>query len=258
MGIVSGAAALQPRLARVFNAAGIPVKEGYGQTEASPVIAVNLFGKGDWRIGTVGPVLPGMEVNIADDGEILVKGPNVMLGYYKNPELTAQTIDKDGWLHTGDVGVMVEDKFLKITDRKKELFKTSGGKYVAPQVIENKFHESFFIDQIMVVGENKKTISALIVPAFPYLLEWCTANGIRFETREEMIKNEKVLKKYAGIRDELNRGFSETERVKQFILLNNEWGIPSGELTPTLKLKRKVILEKYKKQIAELYREEPI
>jgi len=254
IGIVSGAAALQPRLARVFNAAGIPVKEGYGQTEASPVIAVNLFEKGNWRIGTVGPPLPDVEIKIAEDGEILVKGPNVMLGYYKNPELTAETIDADGFLHTGDVGIM-DGKFLKITDRKKELFKTSGGKYIAPQVIENKFRESFFIDQVMVVGENKKTVSALIVPAFPHLQEWCTANGLKFETREEMLANEKVLKKYAEIRDELNRGFSDIERIKQFALLNDEWTVHTGEITPTLKLKRKVIMEKYKTQIAGFYRE---
>jgi long-chain acyl-CoA synthetase len=255
-GIVSGAAALQPRLARIFNAAGIRVREGYGQTETSPAIAVNDFKKGRCRIGTVGPALPGVTIKIAPDGEICIKGPNVMLGYYKQPELTAQVIDEEGWLHTGDIGELVDGEFLKITDRKKELFKTSGGKYVAPQVIENKFKESFLIDQIMVLGENKKTVSALIVPSLPSLSAWCEQQGLTFKTKEEMLRSQQVIKKYAEIRDDFNKRFSEVEKVKKFVLLLDEWSVDSGEITPTLKLKRKVILDKYKSIIADLYNDE--
>jgi long-chain acyl-CoA synthetase len=255
-GIVSGAAALQPRLARIFNAAGIKVREGYGQTETSPAIAVNDFKKGRCKIGTVGPPLPGIQVKIDPDGEICVKGPNVMLGYFKQPELNKQVIDNEGWLHTGDIGQMVDGEFLKITDRKKELFKTSGGKYVAPQVIENKFKESFLIDQIMVVGENKKTISALIVPSLPSLSAWCEQQGLAFQTTEEMLKSQQVIKKYAEIRDEFNKRFNEVEKVRRFVLLLDEWSVDSGEITPTLKLKRKVILDKYKNIISDLYNDE--
>jgi long-chain acyl-CoA synthetase len=254
-GIVSGAAALPPYLARIFNAAGIVVKEGYGQTESSPVIAVNRFEKGWSRIGTVGPPIPGVEIKIAEDGEICIKGPNVMLGYYKHPELTAEAIDKEGWLHTGDVGMLVDNRFLKITDRKKELFKTSGGKYVAPQVIENSFKESSLIEHIMVVGENKKSVSAIIVPAIPSLQAWCEENGLSFSSNEEMLSHPMVVKKYSQVRDEYNKGLSEVEQVKKFTLLLSDWSIESGELTPTLKLKRKVIMEKYEHIIAELYKE---
>jgi len=256
IGIVSGAAALQPRLARIFNTAGIKVREGYGLTEASPAIAVNDFKKGKCMIGTVGPPLPGMDVKIDADGEICVKGPNVMLGYYKQPELTATVIDKDGWLHTGDIGQWVNGGFLKITDRKKELFKTSGGKYIAPQVIENYFKESFLIDHIMVIGENKKTVSALIVPAIPTLSAWCEQQGLAFQTKEEMLKSPPVVKKFAELRDEFNKKFSEVEKVKKFVLVPDEWTVDTGEITPTLKLKRKVIEEKYKSLIAEIYGDE--
>ncbi len=256
IGVVSGAAALQPRLARIFNTAEIKVREGYGLTEASPAIAVNDFKRGKCMIGTVGPPLPGMEVKIAADGEICVKGPNVMLGYYKQPELTATVIDEDGWLHTGDIGELVGGEFLKITDRKKELFKTSGGKYIAPQVIENYFKESFLIDHIMVIGENKKTVSALIVPAIPSLTAWCEQQGLAFQTKEEMLKSQQVMKKFAELRDEFNKKFSEVERVKKFILVPDEWTVDTGEITPTLKLKRKVIQEKYKQVIAEIYKDE--
>ena len=253
-GIVSGAAALQPRLSRVFSAAGIPVKEGYGQSESSPVVAVNRFYKKGVRIGTVGPPIPHVAVRIAEDGEILVSGANVMMGYYKRPDLTAETIDAEGWLHTGDVGI-IEDGFLKITDRKKELFKTSGGKYVAPQVLENKYKESFFIEQIMVIGENRKTVSAMIVPAFAVLKKWCTENNIPFTTKHEIVKNPEVIKHYAKIRDGFNKTFSDVEKVKKFALIPEEWTVDTGELTPTLKLKRKIIMAKYADIVADLYNE---
>jgi long-chain acyl-CoA synthetase len=243
-------------LARIFNGAGIPVREGYGQTESSPVVAVNRFESEGCRIGTVGTAIPGVEVKLADDGEILVKGPNVMLGYYKRPDLTADTISPDGWLHTGDIGTWVENKFIKITDRKKELFKTSGGKYVAPQVIENQYKESPFIEQIMIVGENRKTVSALIVPAIPKLEEWVRQQGLTYSGREEMLRLPEVNKKYASIRDEFNKKFSDVEKVKKFALIPSEWSVETGEMTPTLKLKRKVIAEKYKGVIGELYGDE--
>ena len=255
VGVVSGGAALQPRLAKIFNAAGIGLREGYGQSEASPVIAVNRYGKDDNRIGTVGEPIPGVAVKIGHDGEILVKGPNVMLGYYKNPTLTAETIDADGWLHTGDIGIL-DGKFLKITDRKKELFKTSGGKYIAPQVIENKFKESFLIEQIMVVGENRKSISAIIVPAIPSLQKWCESNGLGGLSVPEMIEHPMVLKKYAEIRNEFNKQFSDVEKVKRFTLVAQEWTVDSGDMTPTLKLKRRILMEKYKDVLAELYNED--
>lgn len=255
-GIFCGAAALQPRLARIFNGAGITVCEGYGQTESSPVIAVNHMEPEDMRFGTVGLPLDGVEVKIAQDGEILVKGPNVMLGYYKRPDLTEQTIDEDGWLHTGDVGTWVEGRFLKITDRKKELFKTSGGKYVAPQVIENQFKESDFIEQVMIIGENRKTISAMIVPSFMNLENWAKERGMSYTNREDLLRSAEVLKHYASIRDGFNKKFSDVEKVKKFVLLPDEWSVDTGELTPTLKLKRKVIMEKYKHVVQEIYNED--
>jgi long-chain acyl-CoA synthetase len=253
-GIVSGAAALQPRLARVFSAAGIPVKQGYGQTESSPVVAVNRFYKEGGRFGTVGPPIPDVLVKIAKDGEILVKGDNVMMGYYKRPDLTAETIDSEGWLHTGDVGEMREG-FLAITDRKKELFKTSGGKYIAPQVIENKFKESFMIGEIMIIGENRKTISAMIVPNFTALRSWCEENKIHFSSKEEITTHPLVVKHYGTIRDGFNKQFSDVEKVKKITLLPDEWTIEKGEITPTLKLKRKFIMEKYAAVVADLYNE---
>ncbi|RYY28877.1 MAG: long-chain fatty acid--CoA ligase, partial [Chitinophagaceae bacterium] len=193
---------------------------------------------------------------IAEDGEILARGPNIMLGYYKRPDLTAQTIDADGWLHTGDVGTWVEGRFLKITDRKKELFKTSGGKYVAPQVIENQYKESEYIEQIMIVGENKKTISALIVPSFNNLKIWTEQKGLSFSTKNEILESPEVHKLFASVRDGFNKKFGDVEKVKKFVLLPDEWSVDSGEMTPTLKLKRKVIMEKYKTVIHEIYRDE--
>ena len=250
--IITGSAACQIRLLRIFNAAKIPIYEGYGPTENSPVISVNRRTPGGMKFGTVGPVLDGQEVKIEKDGEICVKGPSVMLGYYKRPDLTAETII-DGWLHTGDIGVFEDEKFLKITDRKKELFKTSGGKYVAPQPIENKMRESRFIEQIMVVGADKKFVSALIVPSVLNLTEWLKENNIEYSSIANALKNPEVIKFYKSIVDELNESFNHVEQIKKFILLPAEWTIEDGELTPTLKLKRKVILEKYSSDIEEIY-----
>jgi long-chain acyl-CoA synthetase len=254
--LVSGGAALQPRLARVFWAAKIVVLEGYGLTETSPVIAVNnTMKKNAVRFGTVGPVIPGVEVKIAEDGEILCKGPNVMKGYYKRPDLTAEVIDKDGWFHTGDIGLLEENRFLKITDRKKEIFKTSGGKYIAPQALENKFKESMFIEQLMIIGENKKFAAAIVVPAFAHLKTWCEMKGIPCSTNEEMISNEEVKARIKKEIDEYNRNFGQTEQVKKIELVPTEWTPATGELTPTLKLKRKLIAERNKELIEKIYAE---
>ena len=250
--IVTGGAACQVRLIRIFTAAGIPIFEGYGPTENSPVISVNRKEKGGTRFGTVGPVIDGQQVKLEADGEICVKGPSVMMGYYKRPDLTAETIS-DGWLHTGDIGVFEENKFLKITDRKKELFKTSGGKYVAPQPIENKMKESPFVEQMMVVGAEQKFVGALIVPSLPNLREWMQHKGIPFTTAEDAVNNPKVLDLYRELVDSFNKFFNHVEQIKKFELLPNEWTIDTGELTPTLKLKRKVIMEKYKAAIERIY-----
>ena len=252
--IVSGGAALQPRLARVFWAARITVLEGYGLTETSPVIAVNNTNiPNSVMIGTVGPVIEDVQVKIEEDGEILCKGPNVMKGYYKRPDLTAEVIDAEGFFHTGDIGVMVDNRFLKITDRKKEIFKTSGGKYVAPQALENKFKESQFIEQMMVVGENKKYAAALVVPAFAHLKAWCESNGIKYESNETIIHNPDVISKIKSEIDQYNMSFSQTEQVKKFILLPAEWTPQSGDLTQKLSLKRKVIMERNKEAIDKMY-----
>ncbi|HRH65525.1 MAG TPA: long-chain fatty acid--CoA ligase [Bacteroidia bacterium] len=253
--IVSGGAALQPRLARVFWSANIPVLEGYGLTETSPVIAVNNLEENGAMFGTVGPVIQGVEVAFAEDGEILCKGPNVMLGYYNRPDLTAEVMDANGYFHTGDIGVMMNERFLKITDRKKEIFKTSGGKYIAPQALENKFKESSFIEQIMVIGENRKFPSALIVPSFPHLRKWCEIKGIPFTTPEEMIRHDEIIDRIQKEVEEFNADFGKTEQIKKFELLSREWTIESGELTATLKLRRKIIMEKFSMQIEKMYAE---
>ena len=250
--IVTGGAACQVRLIRIFTAAGIPIYEGYGPTENSPVISVNRKAKGGTKFGTVGPVIDGQEVKLEADGEICVKGPSVMMGYYKRPDLTSETII-DGWLHTGDIGIFEDGKFLKITDRKKELFKTSGGKYVAPQPIENKMKESPFVEQMMVVGAEQKFVGALIVPSINNLKEWMLHKEIPFTTIEDAIHNPKVLDLYKELIDSFNKFFNHVEQIKKFELLPNEWTIDSGELTPTLKLKRKVIMEKYKGAIERIY-----
>lgn len=252
--IVTGAAACQVRLLKVFTAAKIVIMEGYGLTETSPVISVNRYDAGNRRFGTVGPVIEGVEVRLAEDGEITCKGDNVMMGYYKQPELTAQVISEDGWFHTGDIGVWVEGRFLKITDRKKEIFKTSGGKYVAPQPIENKMKESPFIEQMMVVGADRKFAGALIVPSMSNLTEWCQKHGIKNNgTIHQLLNDPKVIELYKGIVEDYNQQFNHVEQVKKFELLDSEWTIDGGELTPTLKLKRKVIMEKYRDAVERIY-----
>ena len=252
--IVTGAAACQVRLLRVFTAAKIVIMEGYGLTETSPVISVNRYDENNRRFGTIGPVIKGVEVKLAEDGEICCRGENVMMGYYKQPEMTEQVISKDGWFHTGDIGVWVENKFLKLTDRKKEIFKTSGGKYVAPQPIENKMKESPFIEQMMVVGAERKFAGALIVPNITNLRDWCGKNGVNSGgTVDQILRDPKVLELFKGIVEEYNQQFNHVEQVKKFELLDSEWTIDGGELTPTLKLKRKVIMEKYKDAIERIY-----
>jgi long-chain acyl-CoA synthetase len=231
----------------------MPILEGYGLTETSPVISVNSLEKGGMKFGTVGKPLKNVTVKIAEDGEIIVKGPNVMLGYYKNPELTKEVIDAEGFFHTGDIGEIDNEGFLKITDRKKEMFKTSGGKYVAPQQMENKFKESRFIEQIMVIGEGEKHPAALIVPDFEFLKSWANKKGISFTSNTDLIQNPKVIARFQEEIDKYNAHFGKWEQVKKFELLPEPWTIDSGELTPTLKLKRKVILQKYKDIIDKIY-----
>jgi long-chain acyl-CoA synthetase len=250
--INSGASALQPRLARVFWAAGIRVCEGYGLTETSPVVTASIGTKEEIRIGYVGKIVKDVEVKIAEDGEILVKGPNIMQGYYKEPEMTADVI-KDGWFHTGDIGVL-DGRYLKITDRKKEMFKTSGGKYIAPQAMENKFKESPLIEQLIVVGADRNYPAALIVPSFDGLKEFCKRSDIAYTTDAEMIQNEQVQEKYLSEVAKFNELFGNWEQIKRFELLDAPWGIETGELTPTMKLKRKVIMEKYTDRVEALYR----
>jgi long-chain acyl-CoA synthetase len=252
--IASGGAACQVRLIRIFTAARIPILEGYGLTETSPVISVNRMQEEDRMFGTVGPIIPGVEVKIAEDGEILCKGPNVMMGYYKRPDLTAEVL-AGGWFHTGDIGTIVNDKYLKITDRKKELFKTSGGKYVAPLPIESKFKESLYIEQIMVVGPERKFVGALIVPAIANLKEWCKQQGIPADNMKDMIRHPKVLAFYQEIVDSYNKYFSHVEQIKKFALLPDEWTIETGEMTPKLSLRRKIVTEKFKQAIEGIYAE---
>ena len=251
--IASGSAPLQPRLARVFMAAKIPVMEGYGLTETAVVVSVNCEKNNGVMFGSVGRVLKNVEVKIATDGEILVKSPSVMMGYYKRPDLTKEVIDTDGWLHTGDIGELVNGEFLKITDRKKEIFKTSGGKYIAPQVLENKFKESKFIEQIIIIGEGKNFPAALIQPAFVFVKDWCERKGIAYTTNAEMISNSEVVARIQEDVDGFNKDFGKWEQVKRIELTAEEWSIKSGELTPTLKLKRKFIMEKYKALVEKIY-----
>ena len=251
--VVSGGAALQPRIARVLGMAGMFNLEGYGLTETSPVIAVNNPATGEMKVGTVGPVLEGFEVKIAEDGEILCKGPGVMKGYYKAPELTAEVIDENGWFHTGDIGVLEDDKYLKITDRKKEIFKLSGGKYIAPQMIENKLKTSNLIEQVMVIGANEKFASALISPNFPLLHDWCAEQKIHYENNKELIKNPEVIGKIRKEVDIINKSLGVHERINRIRLVCEEWTPATGELSPTLKLRRNAVAVKYQHLINDIY-----
>lgn len=251
--VVSGGASLSPHIARIFWAAGIQVVEGYGLTETSPVIAVGRFEPGGIKFGTVGPPLDGVEVKIAEDGEILCRGPNVMLGYYKDENLTREAIDEDGWFHTGDIGTLDEGKFLKITDRKKEIFKTSGGKYIAPQLIENLFKESEFIENIIVIGENRHFPAALIVPAFEHLEAWCGKKGLQFTDKESIVSEPQVVERIAVEVQRINNNLGKPEQIKRFRIVGKEWSVESGELSPTLKLRRKFIQNKYARLINRIY-----
>ena len=251
--IVSGGAALQPRIGRILGVANIDTLEGYGLTETSPVIAVSNPAKREIRVGTVGPILPGVEVKFAEDGEILCKGPNVMLGYYKEHEMTKNAIDEEGYFHTGDIGMLVEGKYLKITDRKKEIFKLSGGKYIAPQMIENKLKESMFIEQAMVIGENEKFASALISPAFAYVENWCKERGIETSSREELINHPEVVAVISKEVNEVNKTLGQVEELKRYRLVADEWTSETGDLSPTQKLKRNVLAAKYSKIIEEIF-----
>ncbi len=251
--IVSGGAALQPRIARVLGMAGMLNLEGYGLTETSPVISVNNPNTKSMKIGTVGEILPNIELKFGDDGEIMVKGPGVMVGYYKAPDLTAEVIDGDGWFHTGDIGVLEDDKFLKITDRKKEMFKLSAGKYIAPQMIENKLKASNFIEQVMVIGAGEKFASALISPNFVYLHDWCSQRRIHYLDNQELIRNTEVLAQFQREVGTINKTLGEHEEIKRFRLVCDEWTPQSGELSPTLKLRRNYVADQYKTIIAEIY-----
>ncbi len=251
--IVNGSAALQPRLARIFAAAEIPVMEGYGLSETSPVISVNDQRNHGFKIGTTGRVIDNVEVKIAADGEILVKGPNVMMGYYKDEKLTNEAI-VDGYFHTGDIGEIDSDGFLKITDRKKEMFKTSGGKYIAPQILENAMKQSRFIEQIMVIGDGQKMPAAFIQPNFEFVKEWAKLHNITLgTTNEDIIANTEVIARIQQEVDLINEKFGNWEKIKRFELTPDLWTVPAGHLTPTMKLKRKVVLEKYHGLFEKIY-----
>jgi len=272
-GILTGAAACPVKMAKVFSAAGVPIREGYGLTETAPGLTINKYSKNGAMLGTVGPTLDNVTIKIdpsdgnykEGEGEILAKGSNIMMGYYKKPDKTAEVfkeIDGEKWFCTGDVGKLVTgpggNTFLKITDRKKELLKTSGGKYVAPAPIENKFKEDFLIEQMMVVGEKQKFVSALIVPAKEALKDWCSENGVEWTSLNEVLENDKVKAHYQTVINEFNPNFSHIEQIKKFALLPTDWEATKedgtdAELTPTMKLKRRVIREKYKKEIDKIY-----
>ena len=251
--VVSGGAAIAPRLIRIFRAAGIPIYEGYGLTETSPVIATTSSDPNGFKVGTVGPPMRGVEVIIADDGEILCKSPGVMKGYYKEPELTRHAIDEDGWFHTGDIGLIEPEGQLRITGRKKEIFKTSLGKYISPETVENKIKTSPVIDNVLVVGENQRFAAALIVPDFQKLKDYCVHKGLTVSTNKEMIERIEVFKLYAHEIDKKNKQLGKTEQIRKFTLLSDEWTVMSGELTPTLKLKRSYVTQKYKAEIDQIF-----
>ncbi|MBC7493710.1 MAG: AMP-binding protein, partial [Flavobacterium sp.] len=251
--IVNGSAALQPRLARIFAAAEIYVMEGYGLSETSPVISVNDFRNKGFKVGTAGKIIQNVEVKIASDGEILCKGPNVMMGYYKDEKLTSEAII-NGYFHTGDIGEIDSEGFLKITDRKKEMFKTSGGKYIAPQMIENAMKQSRFIEQIMVIGADQKMPAAFIQPNFEFLKDWAKRHAVKtVATNEELIANPKVIERIQREIDTVNEKFGNWEKIKRFELTPDLWTIPAGHLTPTMKLKRKIVMEKYLNLFHKIY-----
>jgi len=251
--VVSGGSSLQPHMGSFFSAIGMPVFEGYGLSETSPVIAVSCRGKGGRKFGTVGPPLPSVEVKLGDRDEILCRGHNVMLGYYRNPELTAEVIDSDGWFHTGDTGKFTPEGQLIVTGRLKSIFKTSFGKYINPQAIESKFTESPFIDNMIVLGENKKFAAALIAPDFVFLKSWCAANDIPYSTNAEMVQNPNVLKRFEEEIKKYNAFFGDFEQVKRWQLVTEDWTQTSGFLSPTLKIKRNVLGEFYAEKIEKLF-----
>jgi len=243
--IASGSAALQPRLARVFNAAGVPVMEGYGLTETSPVISVNDLRSNGFKIGTVGKMLPDTDVKIDTDGEIIINGPQRMMGYYKDPEKTKEAIDENGYFHTGDIGEIDDEGFLRITDRKKEMFKTSGGKYIAPQLIENTMKQSRFIEQIMVIGDGEKMPAAFIQPNFEFLADWAHRKEIVYDDWKDLCSQQRIINRYQKEVDFYNENFGKWERIKKFELTPEAWTIEDEHLTPTMKLKRRNIKERY-------------
>ncbi len=251
--IVVGGAALQERLARIFSAAGITIMEGYGMSETSPVISVNGTKNGNMKIGTVGRPAPNIDVKIADDGEILIKGPIVMMGYYKDEELTKKCFTDDGFFMTNDIGIIDEDGFIKITDRKNEMFKTSGGKYIAPAVVENAMKESRFIEQIMVIGKGRKMPVALVQVDFAFVREWCKRKKIRINNDDEIVTNESIIKKIGEEIEVRNKRFGNWEQIKKFRLVSDVWSVNEGHLSQTLKLRRKVLLEMYSNIIEEMY-----
>ncbi len=259
--VITGSSSIQPRIIRTFAAAGINIYEGYGLSETSPVIAVNDPAHGNVRIGTVGPVLSGVEVKLADDGEILTRGPHVMMGYYKDPEYTAQVIDADGWFHTGDVGQFVGGltgpRYLRITDRKKDIFKLSAGKYIAPQLLENKLRESEYIEQAMVVGENEKSVGVIIAPNFNTLHYWALKHKLHYRDNGQLLAMPQTKEKFKEVIEVINRDFAAHEQIKSFRLVTDEWTSANGLLSPTLKIKRNILMEKYKNLIAEIYGKAP-
>jgi len=255
LGIISGAAALQPRLSRIFTAAGATIREGYGLTETSPVLTCNRFSHGDYYLGTVGIPLPGVEIKLSDSGEILAKGANVMKGYFNKPDETKAVMDDEGWFHTGDIGEWVDGKFIKITDRVKEIFKTSGGKFIAPLPIENKMKESNFIGEIMVVGENQKHAAAIIVPNFDFIRKWCDKKCEGIHSNEEIAQSPIVKERVWKDVQKYNKRFGHIQQIKKIELVPDTWTVETGELTPTLKLKRRVILKKYQSLIEKIYDE---
>ncbi|MCL4107780.1 UNVERIFIED_CONTAM: hypothetical protein GTU68_027165 [Idotea baltica] len=257
-GLIVGAASMPAHISYLFNDAGIKIREGYGLTETSPIVSFNRFEAGGNKFGTVGIPIPSVDVKIFNanengEGEVIVKGPNVMLGYYKNEALTNEKIDENGYFHTGDIGTFVKKRFLQITDRKKNIFKTSSGQYIAPQIIENKLRINSLIDQSMIIGYNRPYLTALIIPNFDLLKVWCEKNKVHWTGPQYMVLHPKVVELFQGIIDKINLELKRHEYIKKFHLLYEEWSIDSGEYTPTLKFKRKVILEKFSKEIDLMY-----